>query len=132
MREIASKETCSTPHSRTILGRLQRRIDKLLSPVSTKWPAGPNAYTAWRRLDKGGVTDIAEWIKHAAKPRLVILDTLAGVKPIRNQAGYAEDYDSLTTSTGSPTKSASAFWCCTTRVSSKQMTLSTPSRVRSA
>ena len=29
-------------------------------------------------------------------PRLVILDTLAGVKPIRKNSGYAEDYESLT------------------------------------
>jgi RecA-family ATPase len=76
--------------------RLQRRIDKLLSPVSTKWPDGLTLTTAWRRLDKGGVTDIADWIKRADRPRLVILDTLAGVKPIRNNSGYAEDYDSLT------------------------------------
>jgi RecA-family ATPase len=52
--------------------------------------------TSWRRLDKGGVTDIAEWISAARTPRLVILDTLAGVKPIRTNSGYAEDYESLT------------------------------------
>lgn len=76
--------------------RLQRRIDKLLSPASANWPERLTLTTAWRRLDKGGVTDIADWIKRAGKPRLVILDTLAGVKPIRNNSGYAEDYDSLT------------------------------------
>ena len=74
--------------------RLQRRIDKLLSP-STPWPAGLILTTSWRRLDKGGVTDIAEWISAAKTPRLVILDTLAGVKPIRTNSGYAEDYESL-------------------------------------
>jgi hypothetical protein len=74
--------------------RLQRRIDKLLSP-STPWPAGLTLTTSWRRLDKGGVTDIAEWISAARTPRLVILDTLAGVKPIRTNSGYAEDYESL-------------------------------------
>ena len=76
--------------------RLQRRLDKLLSPVSTNWPERLTLTTAWKRLDKGGVSDIADWIKRADSPRLVILDTLAGVKPIRNNAGYAEDYDSLT------------------------------------
>jgi hypothetical protein len=76
--------------------RLQRRIDKLLSPVSSSWPLGLTLTTSWRRLDKGGVTDITEWIKEADKPRLVILDTLAGVKPIRTNSGYAEDYESLT------------------------------------
>jgi hypothetical protein len=76
--------------------RLQRRIDKLISPFSTEWPERLTLTTSWLRLDKGGVPDIAQWIKGADKPRLVILDTLAGVKPIRNNSGYAEDYDSLT------------------------------------
>ena len=76
--------------------RLQRRIDKLLSPFKTTWPSRLTLTTSWRRLDKGGVTDIAEWIKSADNPRLVILDTLAGVKPIRTNSGYAEDYESLT------------------------------------
>ena len=40
--------------------------------------------------------DIAEWIKTTETPRLVILDTLAGVKPIKTTSGYAEDYESLT------------------------------------
>jgi hypothetical protein len=76
--------------------RLQRRIDKLLSPLKTTWPNRLTLTTSWQRLDKGGVTDIAEWIKSADNPRLVILDTLAGVKPIRTNSGYAEDYESLT------------------------------------
>ncbi len=76
--------------------RLQRRTDKIQSPVSTAWPAGLTFTNTWRRLDKGGVTDIAEWIGGAEKARLVILDTLAGVKPVRTNAGYAEDYESLT------------------------------------
>ena len=76
--------------------RLQRRLDKLLSPLAANWPACLTLTTAWRRLDKGGVLDIAEWIKTAEAPRLVILDTLAGVKPIKTTSGYAEDYESLT------------------------------------
>jgi hypothetical protein len=75
--------------------RLQKRIDKLLSPVGPAWPEQFTLANSWRRLDKGGVEDIKEWIEQAAKPRLVILDTLAGVKPIRTQQGYTEDYESL-------------------------------------
>jgi AAA domain len=75
--------------------RLQRRIDKLMSPFSTEWPERLMLTTSWLRLDQGGVPDIAQWIKGVGNPRLVILDTLAGVKPIRNNSGYAEDYDSL-------------------------------------
>ena len=76
--------------------RLQRRLDKLLSPLAANWPNRLTLTTSWRRLDKGGVLDIAEWIKTTETPRLVILDTLAGVKPIKTTSGYAEDYESLT------------------------------------
>ena len=75
--------------------RLQRRIDKLLSPVSAQWPEGLTLANSWRRLDKGGVDDVRDWIEQANSPRLVILDTLASVKPIRTQQGYTEDYESL-------------------------------------
>jgi hypothetical protein len=75
--------------------RMQRRIDKLLSPVSTSWPEALTLVNAWRRLDRGGVDDVKQWIEQVARPRLVVLDTLAGVKPIRTQQGYSEDYESL-------------------------------------
>lgn len=76
--------------------RLQKRIHKLLSQLGIEWPARLMLANSWRKLDKGGVTDIGEWIAQANNPRLVVLDTLAGVKPIRTQQGYTEDYESLT------------------------------------
>lgn len=76
--------------------RLQRRIDKLLSPLATEWPKRLTLATSWQRLDKGGVTDIAEWADSVPQPRLVILDTLAGVRPVRTNNGYSEDYETLT------------------------------------
>jgi hypothetical protein len=75
--------------------RLQRRIDKLLSPFAAEWPEGLALVNIWRRLDQGGVNDIRDWIEHADNPRLIVLDTLAGVKPIKTQQGYTEDYESL-------------------------------------
>jgi hypothetical protein len=75
--------------------RLQRRIDRLLSPVSAQWPERLTLANTWRRLDKGGVADVQQWIVEVDKPRLVILDTLASVKPIRTQQGYIEDYESV-------------------------------------
>jgi hypothetical protein len=77
--------------------RLQRRINKLLKKVSEVWPARLMLATTWRRLDKGGVDDLADWISSVPKPRLIVLDTLAGVKPIRTTSGYAQDYASLET-----------------------------------
>jgi RecA-family ATPase len=75
--------------------RLQRRITKLLATFNDQWPERLTLANSWRRLDKGGVGDIGQWIEQAENPRLVILDTLASVKPIRTQQGYTEDYESL-------------------------------------
>src|SRR5262245_16460611 len=58
--------------------RLQSRITKLVG--LHEWPANLQLTTGWRRLDKGGVGDIADWIKSVEHPRFVILDTLASVK----------------------------------------------------
>jgi AAA domain len=74
---------------------LQRRIDKLLSPFAAAWPERLTLANTWRRLDQGGVDDIRAWIEQADNPRLIVLDTLAGVKPIKTQRGYTEDYESL-------------------------------------
>ena len=75
--------------------RLQRRIDKILSPVSAEWPKRLTLATTWRRLDKGGVDDVVQWADGVTNPRLCILDILAGVRPIRTRDGYTEDYESL-------------------------------------
>lgn len=76
--------------------RLQRRLDKVLGPsfVDT-WPDRLSLTTVWRRLDKGGVDDLAGWIENVSEPRLIVLDTLAGVRPVKTQQGYTEDYDAL-------------------------------------
>jgi hypothetical protein len=75
--------------------RLQRRIDKLLTSFGPEWPAALTLAHTWQRLDKGGVTDVSDWIEQAHSPRLIVLDTLAGVKPVKTQQGYTEDYESL-------------------------------------
>lgn len=75
--------------------RLQRRMGKILRTFTETWPDRLTVATEWRRLDKGGVEDLAEWIDGAHEPRLIVLDTLAGVKPIRTTTGYTEDYASL-------------------------------------
>ncbi len=77
--------------------RLQRRITKLLSPFSEQWPTRLTLATRWRKLDDGGVDDIFEWCSSVPEPRLVILDTLAGVRPERQQRDtpYDGDYRAL-------------------------------------
>ena len=75
--------------------RLQRRIEKLL-PDNAVWPAGLSLTTDWERLNQGGGVHIVEWVQERApNARLVILDTLAGVKPISTKEGYTADYASL-------------------------------------
>jgi AAA domain len=75
--------------------RLQARITKLIGANKAAWPSDLQLTTSWERLDKGGVRDIAEWIKSVRRPRLAILDTLASVKPQRTTHGYHEDYAAL-------------------------------------
>jgi hypothetical protein len=79
--------------------RLQRRIDRLISPVSGTWPERLTVTTQWRRLDAGGVEDIAAWVgsENVSSPRLVVLDTLAGVRPARaaGEQLYDSDYRAL-------------------------------------
>ena len=76
--------------------RMQRRVDKLLSTFNAQWPERLTLAHLWRRLDKGGLDDVQQWIEGVECPRLVVLDTLASVKPIRTREGYTEDYESMT------------------------------------
>ena len=77
--------------------RLQSRIHKLLWPRRNQWPERLTLATRWRRLDDGGADDIVEWIESVKESRLVVLDTLAGVRPERSQKDttYDGDYKAL-------------------------------------
>ena len=75
---------CPLCSARGTFPRLQRRIKKLLWPARPSWPERLALATQWRRLDEGGVEDIADWAQGVDAPRLVILDTLAGIRPKRD------------------------------------------------
>jgi hypothetical protein len=77
--------------------RLWKRIRKIMAAPDAAWPQSLTLTTRWRRLDAGGIADIKEWAKSAANPRLIILDTLAGVRPERNSRDtlYDGDYKAL-------------------------------------
>lgn len=78
--------------------RLQRRINKILTwSESRPWPERLHLATEWRRLDNGGVDDLREWGDSVLQPRLVILDTLAGIRPERRglESVYDGDYRAL-------------------------------------
>jgi hypothetical protein len=62
--------------------RLKRRIEKLLPADS--WPRRLKLATQWRRLDRGGLDDLAAWCRSVANPVLICVDTLAKVRPQHN------------------------------------------------
>jgi hypothetical protein len=75
--------------------RLQRRVDRILSAVSEAWPARLAMATEWRRVDEGGLDDIREWCDGVTEPKLIVIDTLAKIRPAKpgNKAAYDLDYD---------------------------------------
>jgi hypothetical protein len=66
-------------------------------PPTGKWPERLTMTHQWRRLDAGGIDDIADWAASATEPRLAVLDTLAGVRPERSkqETTYDGDYRAL-------------------------------------
>jgi hypothetical protein len=77
--------------------RLHTRLEVLLSRATSNWPERLTLATQWRRLDAGGVNDIADWASSVPNSRLVVIDTLARVRPDRqgNDGLYADDYRTL-------------------------------------
>jgi len=75
--------------------RLQRRLRQLYGD-SNEWPSNFYLMTLMPELDEDGIDKLDEWIDHY-KPRLVIIDTLAKVRPrsLRLKEGYSSDYQTL-------------------------------------
>jgi hypothetical protein len=74
-----------------------RRLRNRLIKLGIGWPERLTLATRWRRFDAGGVADISDWCESVSEPRLVILDTLAGVRPERQSkdTNYDGDYRAL-------------------------------------
>jgi hypothetical protein len=76
------------------LRRVQARMTKLFG-ITRKWPSRMIVHCEWPRLIDGGLDPIREWAVKAKHPRLVIIDTLAMVRPplkLKDQTQYAADY----------------------------------------
>ena len=56
-----------------------------------------NLLTSLKRLNEGGLDDLARWLDMADRPRLIVIDTLACVRPTRSSKdnSYDTDYASL-------------------------------------
>jgi hypothetical protein len=74
--------------------RLQRRLRQLYGD-ETSWPKAFHFTTQLPRVDEGGLEWLEDWIL-ANDPILVIIDTLAAVRPrIRAEHSYDADYGAL-------------------------------------
>ena len=74
--------------------RLRKRLRKVLRGEPA--PEGLDIWTRLPRLDEGGVEAIEGWLVEHPDARLVVVDTLAKVRPRqRGQHLYSEDYAAL-------------------------------------
>jgi len=89
--------------------RMKTRIEKLLGPHD-EWPDRLTIKNEWRRLDEGGLGDIEEWCRESENPKLVIVDTLARVRPATK--GKASAYEQDTAALAGLQKLALDFGIC--------------------
>lgn len=76
--------------------RLKSRMWKLKGEAP--WPKRLNFMCELPRADEGGVELVRKWIEQADDPRLIIIDTLARVRPGkgRDEGSYDADYRAVT------------------------------------
>lgn len=70
--------------------RMQDRLRRVTG--GDAWPANLEYATEWPRLDEGGLDDIRNWIESKSNPALIVIDTLAMVKPVPTR-GNKSAYD---------------------------------------
>jgi hypothetical protein len=79
--------------------RLQKRLAKLLASLDmAEAPVGLTFATTWDKLSEGADTKLREWLAEHPSTRLVVIDTLARLRPSRAGSGsaYLDDYSHLT------------------------------------
>jgi len=73
------------------LRRIKNRLGKILG--STPFPENLLIAETWNRLDKGGLDDLKEFLKAHDDCRLVVIDTLAKVRPPRSKNHDPYEWD---------------------------------------
>jgi hypothetical protein len=78
--------------------RLQARLRKLQANPRDRWPSELFLTTQWSRLDRGGLSDLETWCRETMNPKLIMIDTLAKVRPSQGsrKPQYDLDYEVLT------------------------------------
>jgi len=76
--------------------RLKKRMHKI-APNDPNWPERFLFSTEWPRLDQGGLSAFEDWIRRTPDARLLIVDTLATVRPASGgkDSQYQSDYTAL-------------------------------------
>lgn len=74
---------------------LQRRLRRQIGELDC--PERLDIITAWRRMDDGGRADLDDYLTEHPDTRLVVVDTLARVRPRDTPGGgvYRQDYEAL-------------------------------------
>ncbi len=77
---------------RRIADRSVRLLQGRVPPENFIWSG------AWNQLNAGGLADIEDWLYKHKEARLVVIDTLAKVRPMTtsNSSGYSDDYAIMT------------------------------------
>lgn len=76
--------------------RIRDRL-KVILGEDAPLPARLHVATTWPKFDDGGIQALAEWLNAHPDTRLVVIDTLAKVRPRRSERAnsYDEDYEHL-------------------------------------
>lgn len=76
--------------------RLKSRL-KIMAPDTADWPERYHLATEWPRLDASGLEALEVWIDTHADAKLLILDTLATVRPngTARDSQYQADYEAM-------------------------------------
>ena len=75
------------------LRRLQRRLKKLCPTGVT--PERLEFHTEWPRSDQGGIEALREWTAEHPNAKMVVIDTLAAIRPLGGNDGYGKDYAAI-------------------------------------
>jgi hypothetical protein len=74
--------------------RLRKRLHKVLD--GRKPPEGMHVHTEWPRIGEGGAEALDEWLENHPTAHLVVIDTLAKIRPNAHGSNfYKDDYQAL-------------------------------------